>query len=100
MMSDLLLLIKAQEPILPTAEQPYQRDGTGKSRGRQAHRDMAGNGGITIEIDGDESLCINGEAEQIQAALAKLIENAITLFKRRFYGESSSPKPMRSIRKR
>ena len=42
-----------------------------------AHRDMAQRRGIDIEIDGDESLDINGEGEQIQAAVAKLLENAI-----------------------
>ena len=39
-----------------------------------AHRDMAQRRGIDIEIDGDESLDINGEGEQIQAAVAKLLE--------------------------
>ena len=38
---------------------------------------MAQRRGIDIEIDGDESLDINGEGEQIQAAVAKLLENAI-----------------------
>ncbi|HCA74179.1 MAG TPA: ATPase, partial [Bifidobacterium sp.] len=33
--------------------------------------------GISIEMNGDGSLCINGDAEQIRAAVAKLVENAI-----------------------
>ena len=80
MISDLLLLIKAQEPILPTADNRINVMEQVQAV-VQAHLDMAAQRGITIETDGDESLCINGEADQIQAALAKLIENAITYSK-------------------
>lgn len=80
MISDLLLLIKAQEPILPTADNRINVMEQVQAV-VQAHLDMAAQRGITIETGGDESLCINGEAEQIQAALAKLIENAITYSK-------------------
>lgn len=80
MISDLLLLIKAQEPILPTADNRINVMEQVQAV-VQAHLDMAVQRGITIETGGDESLCINGEADQIQAALAKLIENAITYSK-------------------
>ena len=80
MISDLLLLIKAQEPILPTADNRINVMEQVQAV-VQAHLDMAAQRGITIETVGDESLCINGEADQIQAALAKLIENAITYSK-------------------
>ena len=80
MISDLLLLIKAQEPILPTADNRINVMEQVQAV-VQAHLDMAAQRGITIETGGDESLCINGEADQIQAALAKLIENAITYSK-------------------
>ena len=80
MISDLLLLIKAQEPILPTADNRINVMEQVQAV-VQAHLDMAAQRGITIETGGDESLCINGEAEQIQAALAKLVENAITYSK-------------------
>lgn len=80
MISDLLLLIKAQEPILPTADNRINVMEQVQAV-VQAHLDMAAQRGITIETSGDESLCINGEADQIQAALAKLIENAITYSK-------------------
>ncbi|WP_368088840.1 sensor histidine kinase [Bifidobacterium catenulatum] len=80
MISDLLLLIKAQEPILPTADNRINVMEQVQAV-VQAHLDMAAPRGITIETGGDESLCINGEADQIQAALAKLIENAITYSK-------------------
>ena len=76
MVSDLLLLIKAQEPILPTASNRINVMEQVKTV-VGAHRDMAQRRGIDIEIDGDESLDINGEGEQIQAAVAKLLENAI-----------------------
>lgn len=80
MISDLLLLIKAQEPILPTADNRINVMEQVQAV-VQAHLDMAAQRGITIETGCDESLCINGEADQIQAALAKLIENAITYSK-------------------
>ena len=76
MVSDLLLLIKAQEPILPTASNRINVMEQVKTV-VGAYRDMAQRRGIDIEIDGDESLDINGEGEQIQAAVAKLLENAI-----------------------
>ena len=80
MISDLLLLIKAQEPILPTADNRINVMEQVQAV-VQAHLDIAAQRGITIVTGGDESLCINGEADQIQAALAKLIENAITYSK-------------------
>lgn len=80
MISDLLLLIKAQELILPTADNRINVMEQVQAV-VQAHLDMAAQRGITIVTGGDESLCINGEADQIQAALAKLIENAITYSK-------------------
>lgn len=80
MISDLLLLIKAQEPILPTADNRINVMEQVQAV-VQAHLDMAAQRGITIVTGGDESLCINGEADQIQAALAKLVENAITYSK-------------------
>lgn len=76
MVSDLLLLIKAQEPILPTSDNRInvmaQLEAVAAS-----HKEEAARRGITIDVRGDESLEINGEAEQIQTALAKLVENAI-----------------------
>lgn len=76
MVSDLLLLIKAQEPILPTSDNRInvmaQLEAVAAS-----HKEEAARRGITIDVSGDESLETNGEAEQIQTALAKLVENAI-----------------------
>ncbi|WP_137652703.1 sensor histidine kinase [Bifidobacterium moukalabense] len=76
MVSDLLLLIKAQEPILPTADNRINVMAQLKAVASE-HTDKAALRGIAINVNGDESLEINGEAEQIQTALAKLVENAI-----------------------
>ena len=77
MVSDLLLLIKAQEPVLPTADNRINVMEQVESV-VQAHRKEAERRGIVLEANGDGSLDINGERDQIQAALAKLVENAIT----------------------
>lgn len=80
MISDLLLLIKAQKPILPTADNRINVMDPVRVV-VNSHREVAAQRNITIDMKGDESLEINGEAEQIQAALAKLVENAITYSK-------------------
>lgn len=77
MISDLLLLIKAQEPILPTSDNRINVMGQVRAV-VESHRETAAQRNITIDMKCDESLFINGEADQIQAALAKLVENAIT----------------------
>lgn len=79
MISD-LLLIKAQKPILPTADNRINVMDSVRAV-VNSHREVAAQRNITIDMKGDESLEINGEAEQIQAALAKLVENAITYSK-------------------
>ena len=80
MISDLLLLIKAQKPILPTTDNRINVMDSVRVV-VNSHREVAAQRNITIDMKGDESLEINGEAEQIQAALAKLVENAITYSK-------------------
>lgn len=80
MISDLLLLIKAQKPILPTADNRINVMDSVRAV-VNSHREVAAQRNITIDMKGDESLEINGEAEQIQAALTKLVENAITYSK-------------------
>lgn len=80
MISDLLLLIKAQKPILPTTDNRINVMDPVRVV-VNSHREVAAQRNITIDMKGDESLEINGEAEQIQAALAKLVENAITYSK-------------------
>lgn len=44
-----------------------------------AHRQAARQRGIDIEVNGDGSLEVNGDGERIQTAIAKLLENAISI---------------------
>lgn len=76
MIDDLLLLIRAQEPITPScanrlsvAEQlRWAADGL---------HDLSGRLGVPIVVHADDSLMVNAERDQIRAALVKLIENAL-----------------------
>lgn len=77
MVSDLLLLIKAQEPILPTSDNRINVMEQVQAVA-DAHRQAARQRGIDIEVNGDGSLEVNGDDEQIQTAIAKLLENAIS----------------------
>lgn len=76
MVSDLLLLIRAQEPVTPSSanrlnvmEQLRATVERLEPQARQA--------GVQLNIKGDENLVINGEAGQIDSAVTKLVENAI-----------------------
>ncbi|MGN0109790.1 MAG: sensor histidine kinase [Bifidobacterium sp.] len=76
MVSDLLLLIRSQEPVTPSSHNRINvmdqlRDVV------QSHLEQAQQAGVQIELSGDDSLDINGESDQIKAAVGKLIENAI-----------------------
>ena len=76
MVSDLLLLIKAQEPVTPSGANRLslmrQLDAAAENVKSQA---KAAN--VDIHVDGDESLIVNGEKDQIRAAIGKLLDNAI-----------------------
>lgn len=76
MVSDLLLLIRSQEPVPPSSHNRINvmdqlRDVV------QSHLGQARQAGVQLELSGDDSLDINGESDQIKAAVGKLIENAI-----------------------
>lgn len=76
MVSDLLLLIRSQEPVTPSSHNRINvmdqlRDVV------QSHLGQAQQAGVQLELSGDDSLDINGESDQIKAAVGKLIENAI-----------------------
>lgn len=81
MVADLLLLIQAQEPIMPSsanrvgvmAQLQAACDGL-RATGEQL--------GVSVTVLGDESLTVNGDAGQIRAAVAKLVHNAIVYSKR------------------
>ena len=76
MVSDLLLLIRSQEPVTPSSHNRINvmdqlRDVV------QSHLGQARQAGVQLELSGDDSLDINSESDQIKAAVGKLIENAI-----------------------
>ena len=76
MMADLLLLIKAQEPVLPSADNrmPLLAEVTDAC---DACEDQARRYGISLAVEGDDSLVVNGDRDQIRTAIMKLVDNAI-----------------------
>lgn len=91
MVADLLLLIKAQEPIVPSAANRInvmeQIDDVVESMG-----DAIRESGVRVHVEGDRSLTINGDVSQIRTALTKLLENAIQYSPRGGYvGVSAEP---------
>ncbi|PJM79404.1 sensor histidine kinase [Bifidobacterium scaligerum] len=76
MVADLLLLIRAQEPITPSSANRLnvmdQVRAVAERLQPQAERD-----GVRLNIKGDADLVINGDKDQIDSALTKLVENAI-----------------------
>ena len=76
MVSDLLLLIKAQEPIVPSAANRLNvMDEIRAVKASLASeiRDF----GVDVNVEGDDSLVINGDSGQIRTAVGKLVENAV-----------------------
>ena len=76
MVSDLLLLIKAQEPVTPSAANQLslmrQLDWAAQNVDGKARK-----AGVDVNVDGDESLMVNADKDQLRAAIVKLVENAI-----------------------
>lgn len=76
MMSDLLLLIKAQEPIVAsTANRINVMEQLDVVAAQLADEIEAS--GVRVSVMGDRALMVNGDAAQIRTAVAKLVENAI-----------------------
>lgn len=76
MVSDLLLLIRAQEPITPSSAN--RLNVMEQLRATAARLEpQAAEAGVQLNIKGDDDLVINGEADQIGGTVTKLIENAI-----------------------
>ena len=76
MVADLLLLIKAQEPIVPSAANRINV----MEQVNDVVDSMAGvirDAGVRLQVEGDRSLAINGDVSQIRTALSKLLENAV-----------------------
>lgn len=76
MVDDLLLLIKAQEPVTPSdanllnvMECLHACEAKVQAEAQQL--------GVTLVVKGDDTLTVNGDADQIDSALVKLAENAI-----------------------
>lgn len=76
MVADLMLLVKAQEPIIPSSANRCliceQLEGV-----KREVADRLDKASITLNIDCTEGLTVNGDGEQIQAAVTKLVNNAI-----------------------
>lgn len=76
MVSDLLLLIKAQEPITPSAanvmtlREPLETV-VSDMKATVERRD------IRLTLTGDIDMQVHGDAEQIRIAVAKLVDNAV-----------------------
>ncbi|WP_239512454.1 sensor histidine kinase [Bifidobacterium aerophilum] len=76
MVSDLMLLIKAQEPITPSsANRLVVMEQVRLACERL--RAQSERFGVSVNITGDETLTVNGDAEQVDAAVAKLVQNAL-----------------------
>lgn len=76
MLADLMLLMKAQEPIVPNAENQINLLQLAQELVERL-RAQAQMKEISLHVGGDAAAVINGDREQIKAALIKLIENAI-----------------------
>ena len=76
MVSDLLLLIKAQEPITPSAANAIAlRDPLAAVVA--AAGPTAADRSIQLTLTGDVDLKVHGDADQIRTAVAKLVDNAV-----------------------
>ncbi|KFI51272.1 sensor histidine kinase [Bifidobacterium biavatii] len=76
MVDDLLLLIKSQEPVVPSsANRLNVKDMLRSARDRL--RGLAERSDVAVQIECDNLLTVNGDEEQVTAAITKLLENAI-----------------------
>ncbi len=76
MVSDLLLLIKAQEPVTPSAANLIAVM-TPVRQAVEKTRNDADKQGVRVDIAGDDTVYVHGDDDQIRTAVTKLIENAI-----------------------
>lgn len=76
MVSDLLLLIKAQEPITPSAANVIGVMDQVRSA-VAAVGPKASAKGVRIDVLGDDALKVHGDDEQIRTALVKMLDNAV-----------------------
>lgn len=76
MIGDLLLLIKAQEQVTPTADNVLHVLAEVEAAVDVA-RPLAAEHGQRITVRGDDTLVVHGESAQIRAAIGKLLDNAL-----------------------
>lgn len=74
--ADLMLLIKAQEKVVPNDTNRIAPLELAKKVARSLEP-MAQEADVTIQVGGDGDVLVNADTEQITAALRKLVENAI-----------------------
>ncbi|MFC5222547.1 sensor histidine kinase [Bifidobacterium leontopitheci] len=76
MVSDLLMLIKAQEPVTASAANrcPLYDQVTSAVDGLGPLADRCG---VTVRVGGDAAVMVHGEDDQLRLAVRKLVENAI-----------------------
>lgn len=76
MVSDLLLLIKAQEPITPSAANVIALREPLEAVVAAAEASAADRG-VHLSLTGDVDIRVHGDTEQIRIAVAKLVDNAV-----------------------
>ena len=76
MVSDLLLLIKAQEPITPSAASVIALREPLEAVVAAAEASAADRG-VHLSLTGDVDIRVHGDTEQIRIAVAKLVDNAV-----------------------
>lgn len=76
MVSDLLLLIRAQEPITPSSANRLNVMDVLRVT-MQRLEPEAQRADVRLNLKGDDALVVNGQADQLDSAVTKLVENAI-----------------------
>jgi signal transduction histidine kinase len=76
LVSDLLLLLKAQEPITASAANRVEVKPL-VERIIARHTVVAAEHGVTLHEQMDKDLVVNGQVDQLEGAISKLIDNAI-----------------------
>ncbi|MFT8704415.1 sensor histidine kinase [Bifidobacterium aquikefiricola] len=76
MVADLMLLMKAQEPIVASDNNRINLLQLARKVAEQL-RSKADAEDIALHVGGDADVTVNGDSQQIKAALVKLVENAL-----------------------
>ncbi|WP_241218883.1 sensor histidine kinase [Bifidobacterium dolichotidis] len=76
MVSDLLLLIKAQEPVQPSSENIINLFDTAV-QAVDALQNMSHSLDVTVKVTGETDVLVHGDAGQLRSAVTKLVENAM-----------------------